>query len=147
MLYDVQHVRGLRRLVAPRDREVFAAEHASQLLTDHFNDALEIERTRNALLDAIDQRQLGGMLVGLPAQIRHGPQLAKRLGGPIREPGQSSQVACVKAAKSALLVDIQQAVYRAVGLQRDDHATTLVRRRGIRRTVAQTGAPRAPRLL
>src|SRR5664280_731899 len=54
--------------VVPRDRQIVASKDLAQLVADEINDAAEVERAGHALLDAVDDRQLGVALFGLLQQ-------------------------------------------------------------------------------
>ena len=54
--------------VVPADADVAGVEHLAQLVADQIDDGLEVELGRHALLDAVDDRELGGALLGFLQQ-------------------------------------------------------------------------------
>ena len=63
VLVDVEPLRPALLLVPPADGHVAGVEHFAQLVADQVDDGLEVELRRDALLDAVDHRQLGGALL------------------------------------------------------------------------------------
>ncbi len=68
MLVRVQVVGEVGLFVVPADPHVTCVEHFAQLVADEVDDRLEIELRRHALLDAVDDGELGGALLGLLQQ-------------------------------------------------------------------------------
>ena len=64
----VQKVDFPRLVVEPADADVVGLQHLAQLVADEVDDALEVERSGHALLDAVDHRELGVALLGLLQQ-------------------------------------------------------------------------------
>jgi hypothetical protein len=63
MLVDVEPVSQVLLLVPPADGHVAGVEHLSQLVAHEIDHRLEVELRRHPLLDAVDDRKLGGALL------------------------------------------------------------------------------------
>ncbi len=69
MLERIEEVDLVRFLVPPTDTDIAGAEHLAQLVADEIDDGLEVELGRHPLLDAVDDRELGGALLGFLQQM------------------------------------------------------------------------------
>ena len=61
VLIEVVHESGVG--VVPSNADVTGMEHVPQLVADEIDDGLEVQLLGHALLDAVDDRQLGGTLL------------------------------------------------------------------------------------
>ena len=68
MLVIVQLVEEVGFRVVPRNADVAGLENLAHLVADQVDDRLEVELGGHALLDAVDDRQLGRALLGLLQQ-------------------------------------------------------------------------------
>ncbi len=68
MLVFIKMNEQTRLKVMPADTDIFRMEHFSQLVAHQVNDGLEVQLGRQALLDAVDDRQFGIALLGLLEQ-------------------------------------------------------------------------------
>ena len=74
MLDGIEEVEEVRRLVIPADGEVIGLQHLAELVAHQLDDRLEVHPTGDALLHAVDDRQLGDALRMVRPQtfvIRH----------------------------------------------------------------------------
>ena len=137
VLVAVQRLDPIGLVVPPHDAQVAGGEHLAQLVAHQFDDGLELQLGRHALLDAVDQRQFAGALLELGGAFGHlalqalaGAQVGQchgGLGGQCREP---VAVNAIEATGHAVDVAIQAAQPFALGDQRGDDAGALVDRRG-----------------
>ena len=102
MLDDIGHVHRLAVGIHESDVQVLAREHLAQLVAHQVHDGLEVQRARDALLDAVDQRQLGCALLGGRRALGHlllqpllRAQVGQRHGGLGGQGGQQVTVAVV----------------------------------------------------
>ena len=146
----VMHQAGL--FVDPADPDIAGAEQITQLVTDQIDDALEVELCGHALLDTVDQRQLGGALLELRRPLsqcrpKAFPLVCARYDQccPPGEPRDEIALFALESAKLTLDIEIQIAEGR-VGEQRSNQAGALVGRRNALRPVPKTRSQGAPRL-
>ena len=129
----VENLHGVGFGVPPADAQVLALEQHAQLVAHQIHDVLEAELGGHALLNAVDQRQLGGALLecgcllgDLGLEILDPVRMSRRHGGLGCEHCQSIAVAVGEAAESALDVGVEVAEHLLPRHQRSDHATALL---------------------
>jgi hypothetical protein len=127
-------------------------QHLTQLVAHPIDDGLEVERSRYALLDAVDQRQCASPLLQLRRALGHGAlqvllraHVGQRHRGLRGQHRQQVAVAVVEAAEGAFDVAVQVAQQLALRDQRRDEATALVDRLGSLGTMAQAHRARQVR--
>jgi hypothetical protein len=134
------------------DADVWSLQHFAQLVSHQVDDRLEVELRGDALLDAVDDRELAGALLelgralgdlALQARRRSARLRARRRPG--REHGEQITVAVVEAAESAVDVAVDVTQQLALDDQRDDQVASLVDRLGAVGHMAQVDGAVAPR--
>ena len=81
VLVLIQVVKQVCRRIVPADADVAGAEHFAQLVADEVDDRLEVELGGDALLDAVDDGELGGALLALleqPLRLVEEPRVLER---------------------------------------------------------------------
>ncbi len=68
MLVLIEIVDSLLRFVEPADPDLSCLQYFAQLVADEVDDRLEVQLGGDALLDAVDDCELGGALLGLLQQ-------------------------------------------------------------------------------
>ena len=83
-------------------------EHFAQLVADQVDDRLEVELGGHALLDAVDDRELGGALLGLLEQALRLVEEARVLERDAHAVGERLQQADVGLAERVLALQVDQ---------------------------------------
>src|SRR6185503_11805109 len=101
----------------------------AQLVADQLDDALEVERACDALLNAVDDRELARALLelcravgDLALQVFGKASVGERDGGLAREHREQVTIAVVKAAERAVDVDVDVTQQVALHAKRNDQA-------------------------
>ena len=69
VLDGIQNLGRAGLVVQPGNADIVALQHVAQLVADQVDDALEVERASDALLNAVDDRELAGALLELGRTI------------------------------------------------------------------------------
>ena len=104
MLELVQIENPVVRCVVPPDADVAGRENLAQLVAHEVDDALEVERSCDALLDAVDHRQLGVALLGFLQQSLRLVEQASVLQRHAHAGGHGGQQALIRLAKRVVAI-------------------------------------------
>ena len=104
MLELVQIQNPVVRCVVPPDADVTGRENLAQLVAHEVDDALEVERSGDALLDAVDHRQLGVALLGFLQQSLRLVEQASVLQRHAHAGGDGGQQALIRFAKRVVAI-------------------------------------------
>ena len=161
VLVGVEDAPQARRLVAPRDHHVAGGKDFAQLVADEVDDGLEVKLGADALLDAVDDRQLGVARFGFLEQTLRLVEEAGVLEGRAHAAGQRLEKAHVAVGKRMFVRKIGQRQHadRLVGYQQRHHhlrlrpsgrvgqdGRTVGRRHRLEILVDQQGSARAQHL-
>ena len=129
MFIAVQHLDQVGLVVPPDDVQVAGVEQVAQLVAHQFDDGLECQLRRDALLDAVDERQFVGALqeralaLGqLMLEALAETEIGQDPGGLACQCGQQVAVFAVEATQRAFGVGIEVAQQFPPRDQRRDQA-------------------------
>ncbi len=126
MLVGVQHLQSAGRLVDRGDAEVAGAEQCAQLVAHEIDDGLVVQLSGDALLHAVDQRQLGSVPGHLALKPVNDARIAQCHGSLRRQHCKQVTVSVVEAPAWAFDVGVEKAQQLFACHQGRDQAAALV---------------------
>ena len=135
------------RLVDPGDAQVAGAEQRAQLVAHQVDDGLVVQLRGNALLHAVDQRQLGSAPGHLAFKAINEARIGQRHGSLRGQHGKQVAVGVVEAPARTFDVGVEKAQQLIARHQRGDQAAALVELGRTVRPMAQPDCARAARLV